>query len=455
MKIRHRLALQFTVLSGCILLVIFILVYLLLQSYVNNTFFNQLEDRALITAQVFLEKDELARKKWKDVEKKYIQAIPGEDGMIYDEANQPVFIEPGSVSIAPAIIQAVRHHKKYRFHYKGNPAVGLYYTDNQGNFVIFVTAGNEAGQAQLMHNLWILGGTFALGMLMVFLLGQWFSYRALRPINYINRQMKNIRASNLHARVKKSRNDDEIDELASNFNDLLEHLEKAFHMQQSFVSNASHELRTPLTAIITELEVILQKQRNQEDYIKTLRSVLDESAKLKTITNGLLELTQAETDTHAGKEHIRLDELLWDLREEWANKHPEQLLNVQMLRLPEDATRLEITGHRELLILAVKNIIKNAFKFSNNQAVEVALDCQQEQLLITVTDHGIGISPEDAARIFLPLFRANNARIYPGFGIGLSMAQKIVQAHRGQITVSSEPGQGSIFSISFPAQQHI
>lgn len=449
MKIRHRLALQFTLLSGCILLVIFVLVYLLLQNYVNNTFFTQLEDRALITAQVFLEKDELARKKWKDIEKKYIQAIPGEDGMIYDEENQPVFIEPGAVSLPPAVIQAVRYHKKYRFHYKGKPAVGLYYSDNQGNFVIFVTAGNEAGQVQLMHNLWILGGTFALGMLMVFVIGQWFSYRALRPINFINRQVKNIRSSNLHARVKKSRNDDEIDELASNFNDLLEHLEKAFHMQQSFVSNASHELRTPLTAIITELEVILQKQRDQEDYIKTLRSVLDESAKLKTITNGLLELTQADTDTHAGKEHIRLDELLWDLREEWAAKHPEQLLNVQMLQLPEDATQLEITGNSALLVLAVKNIIKNAFKFSNNQPVDCILDCQATQLLITITDKGIGISPEDAERIFMPLFRANNARIYPGFGIGLSMAQKIIQAHKGQITVSSEPGHGSTFNVSF------
>ncbi|OMP80521.1 HAMP domain-containing sensor histidine kinase [[Flexibacter] sp. ATCC 35208] len=449
MKIRHRLALQFTVLSGCILLVIFVLVYLLLQNYVNNTFFNQLEDRALITAQVFLEKDELAKKKWKDIEKKYIQTIPGEDGMIYDEENQPVFIEPGALNIPPAIIQTVRYHKKYRFHYKGQPAVGLYYSDNQGNFVIFVTAGNEAGQAQLIHNLWILGGTFALGMLMVFVIGQWFSYRALRPINFINRQVKNIRASNLHARVKKSRNEDEIDELASNFNDLLEHLEKAFHMQQSFVSNASHELRTPLTAIITELEVILQKQRNQEDYIKTLRSVLDESAKLKTITNGLLELTQADTDTYAGKEHIRMDELLWDLREEWASKHPEQLLNMQMLQLPEDATRLEITGNRELLVLAIKNIIKNAFKFSGNQPVDCTLDCQEEQLLITITDSGIGILPEDAARIFMPLFRANNARIYPGFGIGLSMAQKIIQAHNGQISVSSEPGHGSTFNVSF------
>jgi signal transduction histidine kinase len=447
MKIRHRLAFQFTSLSGIILLVIFVLVYFLLKTSLNNTFYSDLEGRALITGQVFLEKDELAKKKWKAIEKKYVQTIPGETGMIYDEYNKPVFIEPGTADFPPSIIETIRHYKKYRFTYRGQPAVGLYYMDNQGNFVVLVTAANKAGEEQLIHYLWILGGTFGLGMLMIFLLGQWFSFRALRPINDINKEVKSIRATSLHARVKKGRNDDEIDELASNFNELLEHLEKAFHMQQSFVSNASHELRTPLTAIITELEVILQKQRSEDDYKRTLRSVLDESAKLKTITNGLLELTQADTESISGKEKIRLDEMLWDLREEWAIKHTDQPLHVQMLHLPEDASRMEISGNRQLLELAIKNIIKNAFKFSNNQPVHCTLDC--DQLLITITDKGIGISANDIERIFMPLVRADNARMYPGFGIGLSMAQKIIQAHNGHINVVSEPSHGSTFNVFF------
>jgi signal transduction histidine kinase len=449
MKIRHRLTLQFTLLTGIILLVIFALVYLLSARYVSATFYRQLEVRALITAQVYLEKDELAKKKFLEIQTQYLQSIPGESSNMYDEENKPVFIENTSVTWPAALLEVVRHRKMYRFTYKGQPGVGLYYNDNQGDFVIIVTAMNIAGNQQLVHMLWILGGTFILGLLMIFLIGQWYASRSLQPIQHINQEMKKIRATSLHLRVQGGKNEDELRELAGNFNELLERLEKAFVMQQSFVSNASHELRTPLTAIITELEVILQKERNQDDYVKTLRSVLDESGKLKTITNGLLELTKADEGEYAKRNLIRLDELLWDIREEWQERHPEEQLEVQLIDMPEDAAQLEMNGNRELLELAIKNIIRNAFKFSDQQPVICRLECYPGKLVLSVTDTGIGIATEDFDRIFLPLFRADNAHRYEGFGIGLPMAQKIIQAHNGRISLQSTPGVGSTFNVSF------
>lgn len=449
MKIRLRLTLQFTLLSGIILLVVFVLVYLLSARYIRTYFYRQLEDRALITAQVFLEKDELAKKKFRDIQKKYLQGIPGESSNIYDELNRRVFLDETTFNWPPVILDVIRRQKQYRFRYNDQPAVGLYYEDNQGNFVIIVTAKNIAGQQQLIHLIWILGGSFILGLLMIFVIGQWYAHRSLQPITHINREVKNIRATNLHLRVHKSRNDDEVAELASNFNELLEHLEQAFAMQQSFVSHASHELRTPLTAMITEMEVTLQKERTQQDYIDTLRSVLDESGKLKTITNGLLELTKADAGEYATREKIRLDELLWELREEWYYRNPEQHLHVRMHNMPENTRLLEITGNRKLLQLSIQNIIKNAFKFSDNQPVFCRLECHDRRLELFITDTGIGIDQDDLERIFLPLFRADNARAFEGFGIGLSMAHKIIASYNGHIYVSSVRGEGSTFNISF------
>jgi signal transduction histidine kinase len=451
MKIRHRLTLQFTLLAGIIQLVVFVLVYLLFVESVNNAFYRRLEDRALITAQVYLEKDELEKKNFLEIQQKYQQVIPGENSNLYDENDHPLIAEKPGYSWPPIILSAIRHLKQYRFHYQGQPAVGLYYADNQGNFVIVVTAADIAGHMQLIHLVWILAGTFVLGMGMLFLIGQWNAYRALLPVNIINQEVQNIRATNLHLRVNKGRNEDEVAELATNFNELLEHLEKAFALQQSFVSNASHELRTPLTAMITEMEVILQKERASEDYINTLRSVLDEAAKLETITNGLLELTRADGLEYAGRQRVRIDELLWDLWEEWHTRYPDQLLDVQLLHMPNDARFLEVAGSRELLEMAIRNLLKNAFKFSNDKPVQCRLECRDNTLLLQVIDQGIGIAPEDLERIFLPLFRANNARLFPGFGIGLAMVQKIIQAHRGQLTVQSTPGKGSTFNVSFTA----
>lgn len=443
MKIRLRLSLHFTLLSGIILLIIFVLVFLLSARFVNSSFYRQLEARALITAQMFLEKDELTKRKFLEIQKKYMQSIPGENSSIYNETNQPVFIDEIADNWPPALLNVIRQKKQYRFQYNGQPAVGLYYEDNQGNFVIVITARNIAGDQQQSDLLWILISTFILGLLLIFLIGQWYAKRSLQPINHINREVKSIRSSNLHLRVHRGKNEDEVDELASNFNELLEHLEKAFSMQQSFVSNASHELRTPLTAMITEMEVVLQKDRDRQEYIDTLRSVLDESEKLKTITNGLLELTKADVTI---RETIRLDELLWDIKAAW---NPEQQLDMQMNNMPEDTRQLELSGNRELLESAIKNIIKNAFKFSYNQPVSCRLECNEDKLELFITDKGIGITPENLERIFLPLFRADNAQTFEGFGIGLSMARKIVQSHNGQISVSSNPGEGSTFNISF------
>ena len=138
MRIRHRLALQFTLLSGIILLIIFALVYLLSAQYVRQVFYRQLEDRALITAQVHLEKDELTKKKFREIQKKYMQSIPDERSNIYNENNQPVFVE-SSVNIQPDVLQTIRQQQLHRFVYEGQAAVGLYYKDNQGNYVIVVT----------------------------------------------------------------------------------------------------------------------------------------------------------------------------------------------------------------------------------------------------------------------------------------------------------------------------
>ncbi|MET6997654.1 HAMP domain-containing sensor histidine kinase [Chitinophaga defluvii] len=450
MKIRHRLSLQFTLISGIILSVIFAAIYLLFAGYVSNSFYKILQVRALITAQVYLEEDELTKKKFKEIEASYQQSIPDESSNIYNAANEPVFIEKVKYKWPPELLETIREKKLYRFTYKDKPAIGMFYPDNQGDFVVIIAARNKAGQQQLGYLLWILVGTFCLGVLVIFIMGQWYARKALQPINNINRQMKKIRSNNLHLRVKSGRNKDEVDELATNFNQLLEHLEGAFELQKSFVSNASHELRTPLTSIIGEIEVTLQRNRNAEEYLQSLRSVLDESVKLKTITDGLLQLTRVDFDldtTHL--EEVRLDELLWELQQYWRSKTPARVLEVQLLHMPEDAALLAIKGNRQLLTLALQNIIKNGFKFSYDQPVTCILDYNSKGMLLTISDKGIGIAPAEQERIFLPLYRAANAHAFAGFGVGLPMAQKILQLHHATITVQSEMQQGTTFSIFF------
>ncbi|MGO4292290.1 ATP-binding protein [Chitinophaga sp. RAB17] len=454
MKIRHRLSLQFTLISGIILTIVFVLIYLLSAQYIQNSFYKLLQMRALVTAQVYLEKDELTKKKFLEIEKSYRERIPDESSNIYDQHNQAVFIEKTKYNWPASMLETIRHREVYRFRFQEESGLGIYYPDNQGNFVVIVTARNTMGIQQLNYLMWILIVMFLVALLITFVMGQWYASRALEPIKSINRQVKNIRSNNLHMRVQQGRNKDEIDELATNFNGLLQHMEQAFDMQRSFVSNASHELRTPLTTIIGEIEVTLQNERSREDYIQTLGTLLGESEKLKIITDGLLQLTRLDvilTDTNS--ELIRLDELLWEIQEFWRHKTPTVRLHVKLNDMPEDAAQLCIRGNRSLMTLALQNIIRNAFKFSYNRDVDCQLTYSKSGITLSVSDHGIGIADADLEKIFMPLYRANNAHAFDGYGIGLSMTQKILQLHKAAITVSSVLGQGTTFNIFFPHVQ--
>ena len=154
--------------------------------------------------------------------------------------------------------------------------------------------------------------------------------------------------------------------------------------------------------------------------------------------NGMTKLT----------EQVRLDELLWDIKEEF-NAQDGVQLQMQFSELPADEARLCITGNKPLLTLAVKNIILNAIKFSKGQPVLCSLHFTGHTATIRITDHGIGMEQNDLKNIFEPFFRSLSAIEYPGHGVGLYITKKIIDLLGGQIEVTSEPGQGSIFNIIF------
>ncbi len=447
MKIRNRLSLEFTLLSAGIMLLVFLLIYGLFADYIEQTFFHRLRDRALITAQVFLEKDELTRKSFLEIQEKYLQRLPGEQSFIYNNENRLSFISDSSELVTRELLEGVRDRNESFFRIGGKPAAGINYEDNQGDFVIIVAANNISGQQHLNNLLWVLCVTYVVGLLITFTFSTRFAGKALHPIVHINRKMTEIRSRNLHERVDVPQNKDEINELANNFNGLLSHLEDAFESQRSFVSNASHELRTPLTAIIGELEVALSKPRSQEEYMATMHSVLAESDRLSKILNHLFELTSFIDNYQARFQDMEAGELLHDLRSSWEAKGETYFILVDP---PEIPSGLVLRCNQVLLETAFNNLLKNAFKFSHQQPVHINWRVEDQQLRIDIADKGIGIPETDQLHIFEPFFRADNARAFPGNGVGLSITQKIILLHQGTISVSSSVGTGTCFHISLP-----
>ncbi|MBN9380095.1 MAG: HAMP domain-containing histidine kinase [Chitinophagaceae bacterium] len=447
MKIRDRLSLQFTILSAVLLLLVLTGIYLLTAGNRKNDFYGHLLDRAIINAELFLAQDNLSEEKFRDVQKKFPQSLPGEIVRIYNDSDQPAFIKDSSFQWPKEVIDRVRRQKNITYSEGDRQTTGIYYIDNSGNFTVLASAIDTSGFEKMRQLFWVMLIAFFISVFILFFAGRLFARAALAPMIKVINDVKFIRSSSLNKRLQTKEGKDEINELAVTFNNLLEHLEQSFEAQGSFVTHASHELRTPVTALIGDVEVTLSQERDKEEYKKTLEGVLTESGKLNDLINNLVDLAQTNVDITEFQD-LRLDELLWQVKDQWSDKAPENRIHLQY-DLPEDARKYTIQGNHYLLFIALSNILKNAIKFSDNRVVTCRLYLQNNAPVISIRDTGIGIGKEDIPNIFQPFYRGANAIGYAGYGVGLSLADKIFRLHNVSVRINSELGKGTEFRLFF------
>ena len=447
MTIRDRLSLQFTLLSALLLFVVLATTYLLTARHRRTDFQERLLDRAVTHAQLFLAEDNMSAEKFRDVQKKYPLSLPQEVVRIYDDSDKPVFIQNGSFQWPRAMIDRARTNRVMSWQDGDKFTCGIYYIDNSGNFTILASAVDAFGHQEMQQLFWIMFVAFFISVFFLFFTGRLFARVALAPMIKVMNDVKFIRSTSLDKRLKIKEGRDEINELAITFNNLLEHLEQAFEAQGSFVAHASHELRTPVTTIIGDVEVTLSQPRDAAEYRNTLSGVLTEAEKLSDLINTLFELAQTNTGIAEFRE-LRLDELLWQIKDEWSMRIPDSRIELQY-HLPEDIRKYTVLANNYLLFVAIGNIIRNAIKFSNNGVVRCSLSIQNNNPVVSIRDGGIGISAEDLRNIFQPFFRGQNTFGYAGFGVGLSLADKIFRLHNVRVVVLSELQKGTEFLLYF------
>ncbi|QNH60872.1 ATP-binding protein [Hymenobacter sediminicola] len=451
MTIRNRLTWLFLGIVAVILLAAMSAVYILQVDYAQEEFQQRLRDRAEVTGYVFLEQDELRAVAFREFQRRYMRTLTNEVLQIYDDKLQPRFIEADErVKIADHILARILVEKEVYFRLGERQAIGVFYSDNQGQFIIVAAAENQSGKARLQYLITMMTCIFVGSIAVIYVAGRVFAGRALAPIAAVNDQVDRITTQDLHLRVDEglSTEQDEITRLARTFNRMLTRLENGFEMQQTFVSNASHELRTPLTAAIGELQVLMSRQREPEHYREGVTSALHELIGLKELINNLLDLTQTE-EASIAKEDLRLDELLWEARNALL---PDQRRRVQIAlgELPIDPEQLVIRGNRQLLSRALTNLLDNALKYSGpEQPVLVQFEFRDAHSRIRIQDQGIGISEQALPLIFQPFYRADNARSISGHGVGLPLAHRIIELHGGHLQISSALGSGTVAEVVF------
>ena len=287
--------------------------------------------------------------------------------------------------------------------------------------------------------------------LLVSLLGGWFlAGRALRPVHAITQAARRISAGDWSQRIQTPPSNDEIGQLASTFNDMIGRLEVSFKQIRQFSADASHELRTPLTITKGETELALRRPRQAEDYREVLESNLEEIDRLSRIVDELLFLSRADLGEIKLKMYpVQLDDLFREIHQQAAVLGKERQVQTVLSRIEPVVVEGDDLRLRELLL----NLVDNAVKYSQEgQTVELSLELVGKQAKLIVQDHGIGIEPENQARVFDRFYRTDEARAHgaKGTGLGLAICKWIVEVHHGTIELHSRVHGGSCFTVFLP-----
>ena len=301
------------------------------------------------------------------------------------------------------------------------------------------------------ENLRGLRGVLLWSIIFSLCLSVWISYFfskiAISPISNIVTRVKEINSSKLNSRLDEGKKQDEIEQLAITFNNMLSNLELVFRNQDEFVSNASHELRTPLAIMIAESDYIVSRKRNLEEYETHIVRITEDLRKLNLLINSLLELAHLNRDKNILLTNLNVDELVFNAIQSTKVKYPGRKI-LSGIEYSDNENDFVISGNPGLLEIAFKNLIENACKFSTLD-VEVRISKTIEGVVITIKDYGIGISEGEIANIFKPFNRATNAKFIGGFGIGLSIVAKILDLHAAKVKVASSLNNGTSFEIHF------
>lgn len=278
--------------------------------------------------------------------------------------------------------------------------------------------------------------------------GALFAFRAFKPIRSLIQTVSSIVIGDMSARVPPVQTGDELEELVTLFNGMLQRIESLINGMKGTLDNVAHDLRTPVTRLRGVAEMALQSEGDAAVLREALLDCAEEAEHIRTMLNTLMDISEAETGVmRLDMQDVDITSLIEKAAELYQYVAEEKGVAVHVATREE----LRLYGDPNRLQQVVANLLDNAIKYTPEDGrVEVEGHKKDGRIVVSIKDTGQGIPPEDLPRIWERLYRVDKSRSQRGLGLGLSVVKAVVRAHQGRVEAVSEPGKGSTFTVFLP-----
>ncbi|MDL2308989.1 HAMP domain-containing histidine kinase [Bacteroidales bacterium OttesenSCG-928-B11] len=447
MKVKTRLSLFCSLAFGIVFAVISVLIYGLYYRNVERTIYRDLEKTARISALFYLEEDELSTSEFDKIRAQFEEIVSESAYVIYNLKNEAAY-GTQTFDVPLSVLEKIRQSNRHAFATSEYLCYGIFYVDNQGDFVVIAKENKELLTEQASRLLWILFPLFLVGVVVIILLSRWVAQIAYRPFSKTITEVNNISTNNLDIQIKSPQTNDELQDLIDTFNNLLAKISETVVIQKNFVRYVSHEFKTPLASMLGNLDVFSIKDRSPEEYHQLSEKLMRQIFQMEEILDTLIVVSDLRKDEKEIMQ-TRIDELIWTIINKLKDIYPSSKILVNIDISPEDESLMLVDVEHTQLLIALFNLIENAVKYSEKDNVEISLRKEVDSLCLTITDKGIGIPREQLLHISKPFYRADNTNTIQGSGIGLSLALRILDRNKVRYHIDSEEKKGTIVTIIF------
>jgi two-component system, OmpR family, sensor histidine kinase ArlS len=448
-SLRVRFAIGFSILFTVFLAIALFIVYISYVDFRKEEFHNRLKHRVLTTFRLLTEVEQIDNDLLRVIDKNTLNTLFNEKVLIIEDTTVIYSsIDDKKISYDAQLLQQVRNEGEIFITHGNDELVALNMKTSGKDYVLMAAAFDKYGQRKTNYLKWVMITVYFSGLAIGWTATYFFVKKVIKPLEILKKNIQNISSANLDTRLQQTDQGEEVDSLATNFNQMLERLQQSFNIQKNFVHYASHELRTPLTVMIGITENALSKRLTPAAHEEVLRQLFQRQIHLTEITNSLLLLSDNKIVTEKEYPRLRLDELLFRSVDIVQTLFPDAKIEVDLDVTDETEEDLLVYANEPLLLIAFTNLLKNALLYSHNNRAGITVRISNKIKEVSFRNIADAFSTEEATMIFTPFYRASNAKAQRGHGLGLSLVKQIAELHNALVTYQRDNSY-NVFIFSF------